>query len=296
MDFKKYLEKSVSWYNALNPRYKVLINFLIIAVLINLFLTHIYSRQARARRSLKREFSSLDNRLTELRSQFPDLDIERKEIEKHKHQLDVLSNTLSRLEQAFPTQARVPQLLAKLIESAKDKVDFVSIVPKASKKVKGLYGHLDIEMIVRSSYADLSNYVFRLEKLPELVVISDLNLEKRIDASTEFIESKIILSTLLTKEEKIEKPRKPIPSRDLPEPLIKKDPFIAKEEMGAEADALAALKLTGIIFRNEKSCVIINGSIYKIGDKIGDKTIKQIFKDEVIVTDEEGAYKLKLAK
>jgi hypothetical protein len=208
----------------------------------------------------------------------------------------VLQERLKQQEETFPTQARVPQLLAKLIENGKGKIDFASIVPKSSKKDKELYSHLDIEMIVRSSYMDLSNYVYRLERLPELVVISDLNLEKKIDAGNEYIEAKIILSTLLTKEEEIERPKETVSSADLTEPLITKDPFTSKEKTTEEAEILAGFKLTGIIFRNEKSCAIINNNVYKVGDKIGDKTISEIFKDKVMITDGENTYKLELAK
>lgn len=291
MAVTNYIKKCLIWYNNLKPNQKKMISILVLVVFINLFNTHIYRRQARKRRLLGREVSSLDHRLKELTSQFPDLDEEKEVILEQKKQLSKIFQRLRDLEKEFPTQARVPKLLSDLIEYGKGKIEFISIIPKASGK-KELYSHLDIELTVRCSYKDLSEYIFSLEKLPEFLVVSSLELKKKKEEEGEYVESKILLSTLLTGD--TAKPKKVASSGSLKQPVIVKDPFISENLTDQVGQSETALKLGGIVFRKEKSSVIINGDVYKTGDRVGDKIITQILKDRVIVKDKDTAYQLNL--
>ena len=75
-----------------------------------------------------------------------------------------------------------------------------------------------------------------------------------------------------------------------------KDPFAKPpiEKVVKKTGNVSNLKLTAIIWDNKKASVFINNSILSVGDKITDKTVKQIEQNKVILTDGTKDYVLEL--
>ncbi len=75
-----------------------------------------------------------------------------------------------------------------------------------------------------------------------------------------------------------------------------RDPFakLQTEKEEKKVGGVSKLKLGAIMWDDKNSSVFINGKIVGVGDKIDDKTVKQIERDRVILTDGTIDYILKL--
>ena len=71
-----------------------------------------------------------------------------------------------------------------------------------------------------------------------------------------------------------------------------RDPFTFPQE--EQVSSISNLALSCIICDDEGTCAVINESIVRVGDKITDKTVKQIEQNRVILTDGTQDYVLKL--
>ena len=72
-----------------------------------------------------------------------------------------------------------------------------------------------------------------------------------------------------------------------------RNPF-AKLQTEKEFSSVSDLKLGAIMWGGKEASAVINNSIVSIGDKITDKTVKQIDKNRVILTDGTNDYVLEL--
>ncbi len=72
-----------------------------------------------------------------------------------------------------------------------------------------------------------------------------------------------------------------------------RDPF-AKLQTEKEISSVSDLKLGAIMWGGKETSAVINNSIVSVGDEIADKTVKQIDKIRVILTDGTNDYVLEL--
>ena len=72
-----------------------------------------------------------------------------------------------------------------------------------------------------------------------------------------------------------------------------RNPFVWPQ-IKEKADSISDLKLGAIMWSDKKLSAFINGKIVSVGDKITDKTVKQIEPDRVILTDGIKDYVLEL--
>ena len=76
-----------------------------------------------------------------------------------------------------------------------------------------------------------------------------------------------------------------------------RDPFVkpqTKENQGEKTGGASGLKLGAIMWDDKNPSAFINGKFVNVGDKIENKTVKQIERDRVILTDGTNEYVLKL--
>ena len=75
-----------------------------------------------------------------------------------------------------------------------------------------------------------------------------------------------------------------------------RDPFakLQTEKEEKKVGGVSKLKLGAIMWDDKNPSVFINGKIVGVGDKIDDKTVKQIERDRVVLTDGIKDYVLKL--
>ena len=78
-----------------------------------------------------------------------------------------------------------------------------------------------------------------------------------------------------------------------------KNPFAKpqeEEKEGKKVGSVSDLKLGAIMWDDKTPSAFINGKIVSVGDKIDDKTVKQIEEDRVILTDGTNDYVLRLGE
>ena len=75
---------------------------------------------------------------------------------------------------------------------------------------------------------------------------------------------------------------------------LKRDPFFASSIESSGAAAISDVSLSGILWDEVAPLAIIDGDPIAIGDKIGQYTVKDIKKDNVILSDDSQTYELRL--
>ncbi|MFH1190692.1 MAG: hypothetical protein V1670_00640 [Candidatus Omnitrophota bacterium] len=76
---------------------------------------------------------------------------------------------------------------------------------------------------------------------------------------------------------------------------LKRDPFTAAP-ITSEKALSGEVDLTGILWDKDKPLAIINGDIIKKGERLGSKTIIEIKRDRVILSDGSALYEIKLKR
>lgn len=280
---KEVTNKIVVQFKRLQKQQRVLFLLLAATILFTFYFNAIYKPQSSALRRTKTELQSLNNRLTKLKSQIPDIQKEKESLEVAQRMRDSLKAQLASLELQLPTYGRIPQLLGELVQQASGyAIDFISIRPKTSKGKKE-YAQLIIEIKFNTAYSDFVNYLNRLESLSQFLRAVDIAMEEMKDGFGGTSEVTLILSTLLGEEE-VTKPEQIPPPLVSPLP-IERNPFLSKFKPVQEGAKKEELQLSGIIAKGEQPTVIINNEVYRIGDMVGNKKVKQILPNMVILTD-----------
>jgi len=281
---KEIIEKTTKQFNRLQKRQRTLVLFLAAAILFSFYYNAVYKPQSSALARVKTELTNVNNRLVKLKSQIPDIQKEKEALDAAKRNLETLKTQLSSLELQLPTTGRIPQLLGELVRQAQGySIDFVSIRPKTSKEKKE-YAELIIEMKFNSTYSDFANYLNRLESLSQFLRASDITMEEMKDGFRAESDVTLNLATLLgetgrTKPEEQKEPQFAAPLS------IERNPFLSKFRPTQEGAKKEEFQLSGIIASGKIPTAIINNEVYKVGDIIGNKKVKQILPNMVILTD-----------
>ena len=225
----------------------------------------------------------VNNRIVKLKSQIPDIQKEKEALNAAKRSLNFLKTQLASLELQLPTYGRIPQLLGELMrQSSGYSIDFISIRPKKDKKKE--YPELIIEMKFNSHYSDFANYLNRLESLSQFLRTTDIAMEEMKDGFRGTLDVTLTLATLLSEEEEPQK-------EDVEEPefarpfTIRRSPFTSEFRPDQERAKEGEFQLSGIVPSGKQPTAIINDEVYRVGDIIGDKKVKQILPNMVILTD-----------
>jgi Tfp pilus assembly protein PilO len=281
---KEIIEKTTRQFNRLQKRQRTLVLFVGAAILFSFYYNAIYKPQSSALARVKTELANVNNRLVKLKSQMPDIQKEKEALDAAKRNLDSLKTQLSSLELQLPTTGRIPQLLGELVRQAQGySIDFVSIRPKTSKEKKE-YAELIIEMKFNSTYSDFANYLNRLESLSQFLRATDIAMEEMKDGLRGESDVTLNLATLLgeageTKPQELKEPQFASPLS------IERNPFFSKFRPTQEGAKKEEFQLSGIISSGKQPTAIINDEVYKAGDIIGNKKVKQILPNMVILTD-----------
>jgi len=281
---KELIEKTTGKFNRLQKRQRTLVLFLGAAILFSFYYNTIYKPQSSALARVKMELANVNNRLVKLKSQIPDIEKEKEILDAGKRNLDFLKAQLSSLELQLPTTGRIPQLLGELVRQAQGySIDFVSIRPKTSKERKE-YAELIIEMKFTSTYSDFANYLNRLESLSQFLRATDIAMDEMKDGFR--AESDVVLNlAILLGEAGKTKPEEQ-KALQFSAPLsIERNPFFSKFRPVQEGAKKEEFRLSGIIATGKQPTAIINDEVYKAGDIIGNKKVKQILPNMVILTD-----------
>lgn len=281
---KEIIEKTTRQFNRLQKRQRTLVLFLAAVISFSFYYNAVYKPQSSVLAKVKMELSNVNNRLVKLKSQIPDTQKEKEALNTAKGNLETLKTQLSSLESQLPTTGRIPQLLGELVRQAQGySIDFVSIRPKTSKEKKE-YAELNIEMKFNSTYSDFANYLNRLESLSQFLRATDIAMEEMKDGFRAESDVTLNLAALLGETEAV-KPEE-VKELQFAAPLtIERNPFLSKFRPAQEGAKKAEFQLSGIIASGKTPTAIINDEVYRVGDIIGNKKVKQILLNMVILTD-----------
>ena len=281
---KGIVEKITKQFNRLKTRQRTLALFLAAAILFSFYYNAVYKPQSVALAKVKTELSNVNNRLLKLKSQLPDIQKEKETLGAAKRNLETLKAQLSSFELQLPTTGRIPQLLGELVRQAQGlPIDFVSIRPKTSKEKKE-YAELIIEMKFNFTYSDFANYLNRLESLSQFLRATDIAMEEMKDGFQGQSDVTLTLGTLLGEAEAFKPEEEKAPQFAAPL-TIERNPFLSKFRPAKEGAKKAEFQLSGIIASGKTPTAIINDEVYRTGDIIGNKKVKQILPNMVILTD-----------
>ncbi len=281
---KEVIAKIKRQFEKLEKRQRTLILLFIATALFSFYYNSVYKPQSSALRKVKVELADVTNRLTKLKIQIPDIDKEKEALNAAEKTLDFLKTQLSSLELQLPSQGRIPQLLGELVRQAQGyKVDFVSIRPKTAKANKE-YVELLIEMKLSSNYSDFANYLNRLESLSPFLRTSNIAMEEMKDGFRGDSEITLNLATLLG--EAVKKETEVSPEAPFTAPIaIERNPFVSKFRPDQKEGKKQDLQLFGVVATGEQPTAIINNEVYRVGDTIGNKKVKQILPNMVVLTE-----------
>jgi|GEM_PF-1390721 len=281
---KEIADKITKQFNRLQRRQRTLVLFLTAVILFSFYYNAVYKPQSSSLARVKSELANVNNRLLKLKSQIPDIQKEKEALGAAKRNLDSLKAQLSSLELQLPTTGRIPQLLGELVRQAQGlPIDFVSIRPKTSKEKKE-YAELIIEMKFNSTYSDFANYLNRLESLSQFLKATDVAMEEMKDGFQGQSDVTLTLVTLLGEAGAVKPEEEKAPQFAAPL-SIERNPFLSKFRPAREGEKKVEFQLSGIIASAKVPTAIINDEVYKVGDIIGNKKVKQILPNMVILTD-----------
>lgn len=269
-------------FNRLEKRQKTLVLLLILAILFSVYYNVVFKAQSDNLQKATIELKNVNNQLTMLKSQMPDLEKEKAALYAADDKLSSLNARLAALEDKLPTIGTIPQLLGELVgQSSGHYIDFISIKPKTTKEEKE-YAELVIEVVFNSTYTNFTNYLNRLEKFYEFLEATGIVVEEIKKGFNGRSRVTLALTTSLSEtavaKKDIKKVRTVLPVK------VKRNPFTSvfkPVEKGKEK----VYNLTGIIATGRQPTAIINDEVYKIGDKVYNKLVKQISNNMVVLSD-----------
>ncbi len=285
INYRQLLDK----FNALKKREQYLVLGLVFAFIFSFYFNAIYKPMNIKLKKLKIEIKSIETKLSSVKSEAPQLEKEKIELNELKISYDKTRKRLYDVEDKLTNRERIPTILNELIKQGNAyNVDFVSIRPTATKN-KTTYSKLEIEMKMNASYENFVNYLYRLENISKFLKPSSLELEAPKTGMQGAIKCRVILGTFLSERpaELVEEIKVPYLERL----SISKSPFKSKmepEKKMVSESVGKKYKLQGVNWFGGIRTAIINGEVYKIGDKIDEMYIKDISKVSVILKDKTG--------
>ena len=282
-NFKELNEKIVKKLSQMDKRQRTLVLLLALAVGFGIYYNLIYKPQANALRKAKVELNDLNKNLDKLNAQFPNIDIEKRKLDKARKDLEALKSQLATIELELPSEGTIPQLLDGLVKQAQGySVDFTSIRPKPVKERKE-YFEQDIEIKFNTIYSDFANYINRLEAPSKFLRATNITMENIKGAFSGGIDVTLTLTTLLGGETSTAKKIKEeaTPAVDLD---IQRSPFVSEYVPAGPGGKNEDYRLTGVVASGNQPTAIINDDVYKIGDTIDDKVVVKILPDIVVLS------------
>lgn len=282
-NLKELIERIVKQFNLLGRRQSILVLLLTLAAGFGIYYNLIYKPQAAALGKAKLQLKDVNSSLGKLNAQFPDIDMEKRKLDKSKEALEALKSRLAVIELELPFEGTMPNLLEGLVKQAQGySIDFTSIKPRPIKEKKE-YFEQDIEIKFNTTYSDFANYINRLESPSKFLRATSIIMENIKGAFAGSIDVTLTLTTLLggeiTAAKRAKQEEKPAVVLD-----IERSPFISEYVPAGPSGKNDDYRLTGIVASGSQPTAIINDDVYKIGDIIDNKVVTKILIDMVVLS------------
>ncbi|HEU19234.1 MAG TPA: pilus assembly protein PilO [Deltaproteobacteria bacterium] len=155
----------------LSPKYKALI-LIAIFIIIGALYYSLFFQAALAKRAVLR--SELDN----LQQQIAIKERVAQQIDKHRQELAELQKNLQLAMARLPEQKEIPGLLSSVSQAGiKLGLDFVLFEPMAPVS-KDFYAEIPVKITVMGGYHDLARFFEKVAKLPRIVNIENIKINR----------------------------------------------------------------------------------------------------------------------
>ena len=204
-------------------------------------------------------------------------------------QQEELLRQLEKLKTQIPSEKDLPRVMDDIITKASEglKIDYRLIEPQEIQ-VEGRYKKLPLKIKFVGNYYDFSSYLAQLLRLPTIITIDNLKLQRLIE-EPEKLETEILMSAFVMGSEPGEPAgaaREKTPSSFLINPFGEGGEEIKVAEKVKKKTAGPSLKLQGI-WKGKETRAFINGKIVRAGDLVDGYKVVQI-KDKAAVLTKEG--------
>ncbi len=281
-------------YDRQPARTKILIGLLFLAFCFSLLINFVYRPQQRLLADYRQEIVSLKNRQLDLKARIPDVESQRKLLERERNALNVLTDELKNLEAELPQQDSLPTLLGELIRQTRgDLVEFRSIKPMEVGE-KEAYDRMNIEMQLTADFSGLLNYSRRLETIFPFMTINEVAMQESSQERFSRLDIKLVVSTLLNDKTTgggIRELKKDLAFEAV---IFENNPFVSsvfqKTSLAEDQD----YQISGIIYQGQTPTVIINDEVFTVGDYLDGYQVEKIMRNSVILSDGFSAFELKM--
>lgn len=286
----KWLER----WQRLAPRERIGLAVLAGLILLGWGLQTFYRPYRKTLEKTHVERRALLEQIAASRKVLPNLDEERGRLREAESEIESLEKEIQSVEQRLPGSADLGQLIGELTRQGQGlQLTFESV--KQNLKEDADHPEAEIDAFFTSSYEDLINYLQRVEHLsPQLRVVRLEVTEPKEGPRTKGAVRMTLGVPLKTLKEG---GKWVFDSKTLSMERVRfsKNPFGFRNKESADKKK-EDLKVSGITWRVDGSTAIINDEIVRVGDKIGDLTVTQIYQDRVVVSDGEEPQTLPLER
>jgi type IV pilus assembly protein PilO len=169
----------------LTPKYKAIILVVVFLIIGALYYTMYFQPMLDRRVALEDDLDTLQRQIV-VKERVA------RQIEKHKRELADLRKNLQLAMARLPEQKEIPGLLSSVSQAGiKLGLDFVLFEPLSSVP-KEFYAEIPVRITVTGGYHDLALFFEKVAKLPRIVNIEDIKINRRSGPATEG--EKIILT------------------------------------------------------------------------------------------------------
>ncbi|MDD4957276.1 MAG: type 4a pilus biogenesis protein PilO [Candidatus Omnitrophica bacterium] len=212
--------------------------------------------------------------------------------------IDDLDKKIGEMEKGLPTQGKIPQVLGEFVSLAEtNKIDITSIKPEYPDEPINVYKSMIVMLKMTAEYGNILNFVSDLEGSISFVGIDNILIREKTGEEKNLIESEIKITALLKNTPEAMGREESLDDIEvLSTPETMKDPFAKefKKSETKEKPVKEDLTVSGITLAGSRSTAIINGKIYKLDDKIGERTVSRIERNYIVLKDGETDYVLTL--
>ena len=198
-------------------------------------------------------------------------------------EVDKLREKLAGTEQLMTHKDEVNHLVGELARQGQGLGLTVESL-KQELKVDPAGNLLLIEMLCRSSYEDLVNFLNRLEGVSPFVKIVKIKMTQPKEIAQGWAQTRLTIATPVENS-----PGAGASARQEPAAPAKisfeRNPLTSKSRPSRANPEIKKLKISGITWREKESTAIINNEVVRVGEKVGSLMVQEILPDMVVISD-----------
>ncbi|MBI4388347.1 MAG: type 4a pilus biogenesis protein PilO [Candidatus Omnitrophica bacterium] len=278
--------------------------FLALTVMLIWFVgyAHMYRPAAEELKLLKKKMDKVNQKISEMKAQMPDVAREQKTLEKKDQEIESLRDRLRKLESELPARNELAPLLEQLTTSGSgEALKILSIKPVEEKEQKKrssekgkkaaeetqFYPEEKFELAIATGFWEFIRYLARLEKVSPYFSFSmvDIQLDEKKRKESE-PRMHLQIGALLRERFQRGSKGESVFRKDIPKLGFKgtqQDPFfLAQKELKTQAPP-EKYQVSGVIWKGGKKIAIINNQVVREGDKLDHSQVVSIDSSKIII-------------